>query len=405
MESKNETVSDVRRFQIEVPSLDLLRGLMPCIVLLSHAAIWTGCISELRPLFMAGGLAVDVFIFISGFLMLWHYLDREKVSPWGDPVSWLKFWLLRFFRMAPLYWVVLSLVFIFSSQLYTWSDEFHVLYPPPWADRIPEVSRVDSELGLLNIISHYTFLFGFIPKYASNNPLPDWSIGLEMQFYLAFPFIALAIRRIGWAITSVFIIASWLLAMDRIGVGLTSDSGPWGWFPMPTFLPLRVGVFFCGMLAAGAISQVNDGKRYLLFFVASLTIALCYNKWLSVPVAAFYGWEWICRVDLPWRMQVFFVGLVNDFLKSRLVRFIADCSYGVYLWHIPVQLLVMRHLQDAGYFEHMQPLMRMILLATISLPFVYLVSWITFRFVEKPGIEMGKRLVRGQSKTVSSAKI
>jgi peptidoglycan/LPS O-acetylase OafA/YrhL len=65
----------------------------------------------------------------------------------------------------------------------------------------------------------------------------------------------------------------------------------------------------------------------------------------------------------------------------------------------------MRYLQDAGYFEHMQPLMRMILLATISLPFVYLVSWITFRFVEKPGIEMGKRLVRGQSKTVSSAKI
>lgn len=367
---------------------------MPILVFLSHAAIWTGCVPKLRPIFMAGGLAVDVFIFISGFLMLWHYLDREKREPWDNPNSWSGFWLRRLSRMAPLYWVVLTFVFIFHRPLYSWIDEFHILYPPPWMNQLPEVSRVDSGMGWLNILSHYTFLFGFIPKYASNNPLPDWSIGLEMQFYLAFPFLALAIRRFGWFIATVAILTAWLLAMDRIAVGLLSDNGPWGWYPMPTFLPLRIGVFLCGMLAAGACRQPTDNCRYLLFFAASAAIALWHNKWLVIPVAAFYAWEWFCRMSSPSELRMHLVSCGNAILKCRPVKFIADCSYGVYLWHMPVQLCMMRLLFDSGWFVHKQPLERMVLLTASALPFVYAVSWVTFRLVEQPGIALGKRLLR-----------
>jgi peptidoglycan/LPS O-acetylase OafA/YrhL len=383
-----------QKFKVDVPSLDLLRGLMPGIVFLSHAVIWTGCIPELRPLFMAGGLAVDVFIFISGFLMLWHYLDREKREPWNNPESWRKFWLRRFFRMTPLYWMVLTLVFIFHRDLASWTDEFHVLYPPPWMDRLPEISRVESGMGWANILSHYTYLFGFIPKYASNNPLPDWSIALEMQFYLVFPFLALAIRRFGWIPATVVILAIWLVAVNRIHIGLLAPDGPWGWFPMPTFLPLRIGVFLCGMLAAGAIYQAHDWRRFLCFFATSVAIALWHYKWLVVPVAAFYGWEWLCRAGPEWQARTRLVDYGNAILRSRPVAFIADCSYGVYLWHIPVQLCMMRMLQDGGWFANKQPMERMVLLTATALPVVYGVAWITFRLVERPGISLGKRLLR-----------
>ena len=61
-----------REIAREVYSLDLLRGIMPVWVFLSHAAIWTGALPQLRQIFIAGGVAVDVFIFMSGFLMLWQ---------------------------------------------------------------------------------------------------------------------------------------------------------------------------------------------------------------------------------------------------------------------------------------------------------------------------------------------
>ena len=375
---------------------------MPVVVFLSHAAIWTGCIPLVRPIFMAGGLAVDVFIFISGFLMLWHYLDREKSEPWDQPESWRRFWLRRFFRMTPLYWTALTVVLFFHGHFAAWTDEFHRLYPLPWWDRLPEISRIESGTSLANILSHYTYLFGFIPKYASNNPLPDWSIGLEMQFYLAFPFLALAIRRFGWIASMVTLVAVWLVALNRIHIGLLSPGGPWGWFPMPTFLPLKIGVFLCGMLAAGACRHPDDGRRFLLFFAASTWIAFWNSKWLVAPVAAFYVWEWFSRASDPSNLRMRLVSFGNAILKSRPIKFIADCSYGIYLWHIPLQLCMMRLLLDGGWFDNKQPLDRMALLTATALPLAFIVTWITFHLVEKPGIALGKRLLRKVTKPVSA---
>jgi peptidoglycan/LPS O-acetylase OafA/YrhL len=374
---------------------------MPTLVFLSHATIWTGSIPQLRVFFMAGGLAVDVFIFISGFLMMWHYLDREKKEPWNQPVSWRNFWIRRFFRMAPLYWVILTSVYVFHRDLSSWIDEFHSLYPPPWMNRVTAAAGVDSGVGWANVLSHYTFMFGFFPKYASNNPLPDWSIGLEMQFYLAFPFLALAIKRFGWVVASIALVAVWLVAMNRIQIGLLSTEGAWGWFPMPTFLPLRIGIFLCGMLAAGACHHPSEGRRFLLFFASSAAIALWHNKWLVVPVSAFYIWEWICRTDSASHGRIRVVDLGNAILKNRAIGFIADCSYGVYLWHIPIQLCTMRLLQSEGWFVNTQPVERFCLLTAIALPLVYGFAWLTFRLIERPGINLGKRLLTKSVKSKS----
>lgn len=366
---------------------------MPVIVFMGHAAIWTGAIPMLRPVFMAGGLAVDVFIFISGFLMLWHYLDRKQREPWSSVDTWKRFWIRRFFRMAPLYWLVLTAVYLSYPHLTAWIEDFHRHYPPPWAGRLPETGRIDTELGAANIISHYTFLFGFIPRFASNNPLPDWSIGLEMQFYLFFPFIALAIGRFKWLLTSAGLAAIWIVTSQQISIGLLNPDGPWGWFPMPTFLPLRIGLFLCGMLAAGALLAPRNMPRFFAFMGASVAIALWHNKWLAVPVIAFYSWEGLARSGGIRPFQTRMVSLGNRFLRSRFVQFIADCSYGVYLWHVPVQLCAMRLLQDFGWFDGRSVLGRFGLLCATALPCVYLLSWLSHRFVEQPGIALGKRFL------------
>ncbi|MCX6875076.1 MAG: acyltransferase [Verrucomicrobia bacterium] len=386
----------------EVPVLDLLRGVMPVMVMMSHAALWTGCGKQLHGVFIAGGLAVDVFIFISGFLMLWHYLDREKKERWEEMATWRRFWQRRFFRMAPLYWLVLSTVLLAHQPFSAWVEEYHRLYPPPWMDRLPEVSMVDPSMGVGNALSHFTFLFGLIPKWASNNPLPDWSIGLEMQFYLAFPFLALAIRKWGWVATVLLLTVIWRVSLDRIQVGLLAPAGPWGWFPMPTFLPLRIGVFLTGMLAAGACFNPRNGRRFLWFMITSVAVAIWHNKWLAFPVAAFFGWEWLSGRPVLSGVWCMLVKKVSILLRSRPVGFIADCSYGVYLWHVPVQLCVIRVLLDAGVFAGRSSLERFALLTGATLPLVYAITWVTFRLVEKPGIALGKRLLCSSAPLVAS---
>ena len=68
-------------------------------------------------------------------------------------------------------------------------------------------------------MAHFTFLFGFIPRYAASTHIPDWSIGLEMQFYLFFPFIAILLIR------THFVGGTFVL----IALNLVSASIFWDW--------------------------------------------------------------------------------------------------------------------------------------------------------------------------------
>ena len=379
---------------ITVSSLDFYRGVMPVIVFLSHAAIWTGCVKQLHVVVVAGGLAVDVFIFISGFLMLWHYLDRELSEPWNVSQTWLLFWLRRLFRLAPLYWFLLILVFGFLPQWTDWSEEFYHAFQLPWHDGIWDPNRVDSSRSLGNVLSHFSFVFGVIPKFASNNPLPDWSIGLEMQFYLAFPFLALGIQRFGWRLIVLGCVIIWIICLKQIHVGLLATPGPWGWFPMATFLPLRIGGFVSGMLIAHALARNTPNRFALAAILASLALAGWHNKYLIAPVLAFVLWEWINRKAVwpEWLNQS--VNLATSFLQTKPVQFIADCSYGVYLWHMLVLLACMRWLVDLGLYRGRTPLERFGILVVIALPLIYLIAWLSFHWIERPGIRLGKAVIK-----------
>lgn len=379
---------------IEVQSLDLLRGVMPVMVFGSHAAIWTGCMPQLRALFIGGGLAVDVFIFVSGFLMLWHYQDREDREPWQKPGTWMKFWIRRFFRLAPLYWLLLLITFSFLGNWLAWSDEFYRLNPPSWMDGLHEWPRVDQSLSPANVLSHYLFIFGVIPRFASNNPLPDWSIGLEMQFYLVFPFLALSIRKLGWPVMILALSAIWWVCLRQIHVGLLTPPGPWGWFPMPTFLPLRIGVFLSGMLIAYVLSGKTSFRSAMVYALIALIFAGWHNKYLLLPVAVFVVWEIIIRCPRrpKWLERPVRIGVAV--LESKPIQFIADCSYGVYLWHILVQLVVLRLCVNFGMFDGRTHLERFALLVLMALPLVYLVSWVSYCWIERPAIQLGKAVLK-----------
>src|SRR5438477_6188480 len=85
-----------------VECLDGLRGIAALWVLLDHCLLLTG---YSLPVIDMPDLGVDHFMMLSGFLMVFHYHLRAQAEPWDAPHTWAKFWLRRFFRIAPLYYV------------------------------------------------------------------------------------------------------------------------------------------------------------------------------------------------------------------------------------------------------------------------------------------------------------
>ena len=225
-----------------VPWLDGLRGIAALWVFVSHVQILSGM--RYVPLISWGGLAVDLFMMLSGFLMAHHYLLRRAREPWEEPSTWVHFWTRRFFRIAPLYYLLL----IVALALGPWLGEQRGAIAAAWPTTATPAARyADQSFG--NLLAHMSFVFGALPDYAFRTALPDWSIGLEMQFYLVFPLLMLAVARFG-AFTVGTVTVAACVAMRWLWPGYFHQ------FEMPAFLPLKMYVFFIGM--GIALSRIED---------------------------------------------------------------------------------------------------------------------------------------------------
>jgi peptidoglycan/LPS O-acetylase OafA/YrhL len=207
--------------------LDGLRGYASLWVLVGHAMFLTG---YRIGIFAQPDMAVELFIIISGFLMTYHYQLREAREPWDAPSTWTIFWIRRYFRIAPLYYVCLALALWFGPML--WQNRLDAA--AIFAGGAEETARYASrylDQSLTNILLHLSFLFGMTWTHNFQTALPDWSIGLEMQYYAAFPLMLLLVLRLGKPIAILFLV----LAMWAAGTWLDKNGfviGAYSMLPM-----------------------------------------------------------------------------------------------------------------------------------------------------------------------------
>ena len=162
-------------------------------MLLAHCMIWGGWYKLPLP---DPKVAVDIFMVVSGYLMVYLAEDRARQEPPGTAPTIMKFWVRRFFRIAPLYYLILVSAFVFGANIKNGYAILQAANPNQWQNAIiysPE--RIHYTLA--NLLMHISFLFGACPAYSLSTGLPDWSIGLEMQFYAAFPLLFFLYHRLG----------------------------------------------------------------------------------------------------------------------------------------------------------------------------------------------------------------
>lgn len=172
--------------------INILRALAVLWVLLAHCFIWGSLVdSSILP---NAKIAVDLFMFISGFLMM-AITKEASFELQGDFVKQsLIFYIRRFFRIAPCYYLSLFLAVILSHYFLGGYAYLQSLNPLRWGHG----GTYDPDLieyGVKNVLWHVSFLFGLSPTKSFSTFLPDWSLSLEMQFYFVFPFVFALLSR------------------------------------------------------------------------------------------------------------------------------------------------------------------------------------------------------------------
>ncbi len=357
--------------------LDGIRGFASLWVVLSHGLKMSGWG---LPLLERGDLAVDVFMIMSGFLMAHHYLLRQHKEPWESPATWKTFYVRRFFRIAPLYYVVLAVSFATGPWFWHWRDSIASVFP---SASTPAERYLDRSPA--NILTHITFIFGMIPSRSFSTSLPDWSIGLEMQFYLAFPFMMLLISRLR---------ACWAAIILCAGGLLTQRLMPSGTFPMPSLLPLKLGLFVAGILLAMA----NDSKRSRpaeagFTTVLALLVAASTHCSILVLMAVFVAAVLLYdRQTDPFRIR-FPLTLAERVAGGRAANFMAETSYAAYLTHMMIMLPIAGLLAKLPAYRELPGGLRFLAVVIPVAVILYPLAWLIYQWIEKPGIALGKRFL------------
>jgi peptidoglycan/LPS O-acetylase OafA/YrhL len=373
----------VREFEF----INFFRAIAALWVLVAHCMIWGGWYGIPLP---SAKIAVNLFMLISGFLMMANATARRSVEPLNTGRSWIRFWIRRYFRLAPAYYFSLILAISFSSYFLLGYKELQHLNPALWGGGDGGVyDPMRTEYTLINVFLHITFLFGLHPEYSFSTFLPDWSLSLEMQFYAVFPLLFLLSHRIGAAKAALlvgiptFLLGAWIASKVH--------------YFEPSLLLLRLNYFLAGMVLFSAMETgISIKLRAGLISCAAVLIYIGSRlepDYLVLPCILLL----MFIIGITERSNRSPLWLIN-ILNNKVVRFASDTSYGVYLFHgffISASGLI---ISRVSFLLELSPPQRVGVMLIFVLIGAYLTANIVYKTVEQPGIRLGGEINRSRGK-------
>lgn len=327
------------------PDIDGLRALAVALVLLFHAEFG----------FPGGFIGVDVFFVISGFLVTRSILGDLR----ADKFRMSDFWLRRMRRILPAAAFVNFIVLI-AGYAFVPSVEYRALAK----------STIAGQMMLSNV--WFWWRVSYFNSAAELNPLlHTWSLAVEEQFYVVYPFILLFFFRLPCrqCVRAIATIAIISLVISECGVHQYPDASYY-------MLPSRAWELLLGGLVCFApVNRLKDLQNSVLTNGGVLTIfiaALCFNSSVPFPgVAALVPCAGTAAIIYGRSSHLSAVGKL---LSVKPVVYIGRMSYSLYLWHWPV-LSFLKIL----FGHELDPSIRFTALAATSV-----LSILTWKYVETP---------------------
>jgi peptidoglycan/LPS O-acetylase OafA/YrhL len=318
--------SELRREpgKARIPGLDGLRAIAVIGVMLYHAGVkW-----------IPGGLlGVDVFFVISGFLITSLLLGERTRT---GRIALRQFWGRRIRRLMP----ALVLVLLFVSIT--------------WGLLLKEdvLSLRKDVLFALGYASNWWFALsgkGYFQSLAAPSPvLHTWSLAVEEQFYLIWPPVVAWLlargRRVGvWAAAGAGIAAVSTLVQSLAGVWTDrlyygSDTRA-----VPLLVGAAVGAWYANNSSTIALTVRTKNVLQGAGLAAAVALGWAFASVSGQSVMLYRGGFLLLALIVC--ALIVSVALVPEGILGRLLTlpglgYIGAISYGLYLWHWPLFLLV-----------------------------------------------------------------
>lgn len=313
-----------------IPALDGLRFLMVFIVASFH--IWQqswltpsitlfGETHSLDFLLRSGYLWVDGMLLLSGFLLYLPYAEcKEKGSP-SPPIG--PFYVRRLVRIVPSYYLSLLIMLLFVALPYS-------------------MYRTSGDMAK-DILAHMTFTHTLFPFSYHATPLNGalWTLGVEMHFYLVFPFLARGFRRQPLLTYSGMTLAAFLF---RAYAAQLPDNSMW-FNQMPAFLDVYANGFVAASCYVSLRRRMKEDvwTRILMTVcaVAALYILIqfAYGQAAENGAVAIRLGQLKRRYGLSVFLSLLMLGLslglggIRLLFGNRLSRFLSQISFQFYIWH------------------------------------------------------------------------
>ncbi|OOQ57291.1 acyltransferase family protein [Mucilaginibacter pedocola] len=350
--------------------IDLLRGIAVILVVITHVALTDRNITEVwRARLIFGQVGVQLFFFLSAYTLC------RSMSARREEHYVRNFYLRRFFRIAPLYYagIVIYLIVALTPLLNRQGPLSHIeMYTP------------------LSVLLNIVFLHSFVEQ-AYNSIVPGgWSIGTEMLFYLLFPAIFnyySKIRNVVWLFLlplAAFIIATLYTATCYAAFKEEVFTNHFFFAFIINQLPifaLGISYFFLEKFIPTKLPPLVSMALFLVLFFAALILSrkLTHNINLTIFVAG-----------------LSFAFLFNFFkhagLNLPILARIGQLSFSIYIFHFlfayPLSNEISIHI--SGRFNATTVLVINFL---ITLTLSALLAILSEKFIEKPGIALGKKVI------------
>lgn len=346
--------------------LDSLRGIAILLVLWVHAGLEEGAASTAHwNMFFIGQRGVELFYEVSAFTL---FLSLTQGRPEHAPLR--NFYLRRFFRIAPAFYVAVLVDFIWVGchQPDRWRYLLAILFLNGWSAR------------------------------AINLPIVGtWSVAVEAMFYLLVPVLFRRIRNVRSAL--LFFLAAWAVTYPVSRVFLHFDMKAWEYF-MLRWPVVQLPVFALGILAF-RIYQVFVDRRQTHpgFWSKGVRKGSSAALLLITAVLFFSNLGRGNNYLVPGSLCFVTLLLAGDLyawplLFNRPLAWIGKISFSLYLFHFFFLPLVgwMFALPRFAALPHggaAVSICAFVVIGCVSIP----LSWLTWRWIEIPGIALGRNLI------------
>ncbi len=355
--------SNINNTEQHLKYLDSARGIAALMVFISH---YTGYVYNFQNprnigiycLLFNGNDAVSFFFVLSGFVLSYKYIMG------GNALDIRKFYVTRFFRLFPPYFILVT-----ASALWSFHDRLSI--------------QLLKDLFIFNKFEFWqeAILFRYNNKFWS----PGWTLTIEMLCSFLIPFfIALALKNkrfINYFLVTIIILGNTISFSFHFLLGIlacchysmiTSDEFKKTNWHKYRFLILAAAIVLFSLRQINRISELGSTLVYLMNFSGIEYFVLS-------AIGSFIFLVAILRSKTAQRI-----------LENRILVFVGRISFAIYLVHLLVLGMTLKYM--GGPLERPFSIKYLLLFTLVCFTAVFTTSTLFYYLIERPFISIGKRI-------------